>query len=109
MTIELLESLAVIITPLISAAQTVIVWWGIRAMIAANRERVAANAEANRQADQQHAEASRQADQRHTEASRQADQRHAEAMEALRQQGEDAARRHEETIAGLKALIERNR
>ena len=66
MTIELLAQLAVIITPVISAAQTVIVWWGIRAMIAANRERATANAETTRLADQ----------------------RHAETMEALRQQGE---------------------
>ena len=87
MTIELLAQLAVIITPVISAAQTVIVWWGIRAMIAANRERATANAETTRLADQRHADAMRLAD-----------QRHAETMEALRQQGE-----------ALKVLIERNR
>ena len=39
MNIELLESLAIIATPLISIVQTVIIWWGIREMVKANKDR----------------------------------------------------------------------
>ena len=108
MSIELLESLAVIATPIISIAQTVIVWWGIRAMVRANAARARAQAVDRQRDDQRHNEIMAY----HKEAARQADQRHAETMAALHQQGE-ALKQQGEALhqqgEALKALIEQNR
>ena len=77
--------IATIAQPLVAAAQVAVVWYGIRAMIGANQDRVDGAAEA-----------ARRADQRQSEDARRADQRHAEAMAALANQA-----------AALETLIER--
>ena len=106
----------------ISAAQTGIVYYGIRAMIRAadqrgrdaerdRTERAEAAADARREADRRHAEAMqaaeaarREADRRHAEAMqaaadarRESDRRHAEAMQA-------GAERHAENMAAVNAM-----
>ena len=106
----------------ISAAQTGIVYYGIRAMIRAadqrgrdaerdRTDRAEAAADARREADHRHAEAMqaaeaarREADRRHAEAMqaaadarRESDRRHAEAMQA-------SAERHTENMAAVNAM-----
>ena len=76
----------------ISAIQTGIVYYGIRAMIRATDRRSHDAAEAT-------AAARREADQRHAEAMKAGAERHAEAMKA-------GAERHAENMAALKALID---
>ena len=76
----------------ISAIQTGIVYYGIRAMIRATDRRSRDAAEAT-------AAARREADQRHAEAMQAGAERHAEAMRA-------GAERHAENMAALKALID---
>ena len=76
----------------ISAIQTGIVYYGIRAMIRATDRRSHDAAEAT-------AAARREADQRHAEAMQAGAERHAEAMRA-------GAERHAENMAALKALID---
>ena len=76
----------------ISAIQTGIVYYGIRAMIRATDRRSHDAAEAT-------AAARREADQRHAEAMKAGAERHAEAMRA-------GAERHAENMAALKALID---
>ena len=76
----------------ISAIQTGIVYYGIRAMIRATDRRSHDAAEAT-------AAARREADQRHAEAIQAGAERHAEAMKA-------GAERHTENMAALKALID---
>ena len=89
-----------IVAAIVGAGQIAVIWYGIRAMIAANDDRAAGAAEAGRRADQRHAEAGRRADQRHAEAQRSANQRHAEAIRLGDQ-------RHAEAMTALTALIER--
>ena len=83
----------------ISAIQTGIVYYGIRAMIRATDQR-GRDAERDRE---ERAEATaaarREADQRHAEAIQAGAERHAEAMRA-------GAERHAENMAALKALID---
>ena len=94
----------------ISAIQTGIVYYGIRAMIRATdqrgrdaerdrEERAEAAAAARREADQRHAEAMKAGAERHAEAIAASAERHAEAMKA-------GAERHAENMAALKALID---
>ena len=94
----------------ISAIQTGIVYYGIRAMIRATdqrgrdaerdrEERAEAAAAARREADQRHAEAMQAGAERHAEAITASAERHAEAMQA-------GAERHAENMAALKALID---
>ena len=94
----------------ISAIQTGIVYYGIRAMIRATdqrgrdaerdrEERAEAAAAARREADQRHAEAMQAGAERHAEAMKAGAERHAEAMQA-------GAERHAENMAALKALID---
>ncbi len=96
-----------VVAAVVGAGQIAVVWYGIRAMIAANDERAAGAAEAGRHAGKLAAESQRSADQRHKAAQRRADQRHAEAM----QRHADAMRlddqRHAEAMTALTALIER--
>ncbi len=89
-----------VVAAIVGAGQIAVIWYGIRAMIAANDDRAAGAAEAGRRADQRHAEAGRRADQRHAEAQRSANQRHAEAIRLGDQ-------RHAEAMTALTALIER--
>ena len=77
----------------ISAIQTGIVYYGIRAMVGANAERVEAAAEARREAERDRAERAEAA----AEARREADRRHAEAMQA-------SAERHAESMAAINAM-----
>ena len=77
----------------ISAIQTGIVYYGIRAMVGANAERVEAAAEARRDAERDRAERAEAA----AEARREADRRHAEAMQA-------SAERHAESMAAINAM-----
>ena len=99
----------------ISAAQTGIVYYGIRAMIRAadqrgrdaerdRTDRAEAAADARREADHRHAEAMqaaeaarREADRRHAEAMQAGAERHAEAMQA-------SAERHAENMAAVNAM-----
>ena len=75
------------------------IWYGIRAMIRANKER-AGILDRQREADEhRHDEAMR----RHDEAMQAGDQRHAEAMAALA----DQRRALEALIAGMETMIER--
>ena len=94
----------------ISAIQTGLVYYGIRAMIRATdqrgrdaerdrEERAEAAAAARREADQRHAEAMKAGAERHAEAMQAGAERHAEAMKA-------GAERHAENMAALKALID---
>ena len=94
----------------ISAIQTGIVYYGIRAMIRATdqrgrdaerdrEERAEAAAAARREADQRHAEAMKAGAERHAEAMKAGAERHAEAIAA-------SAERHTENMAALKALID---
>ena len=94
----------------ISAIQTGIVYYGIRAMIRATdqrgrdaerdrEERAEAAAAARREADQRHAEAMKAGAERHAEAIAASAERHAEAMKA-------GTERHAENMAALKALID---
>ena len=88
----------------ISAAQTGIVYYGIRAMIRAadqrgrdaerdRKDRAEAAADARRESDRRHAEAMQAA----ADARREADRRHAEAMQA-------SAERHAENMAAVNAM-----
>ena len=113
----------------ISAAQTGIVYYGIRAMIRAadqrgrdaerdRTDRAAAAADARREADRRHteamqaaAEARREADHRHAEAMqaaeaarREADRRHTEAMQAAADARRESDRRHAENMAAVNAM-----
>ena len=103
----------------ISAAQTGIVYYGIRAMIRAadqrgrdaerdRKDRADAAADARREADRRHAEAMQAGAERHAEAMqaaaeaaeaarRESDRRHAEAMQA-------SAERHAENMAAVNAM-----
>ena len=105
----------------ISAAQTGIVYYGIRAMIRAadqrgrdaerdRTERAEAAADARREADHRHAEAMqaaeaarREADRRHAEAMQASAERHAENMAAVNAMAATLA----ETTAALKVVVER--
>ncbi len=86
------------------------IWYGIRAMIRANRER-AVILDQQREADERrHAEAMRAGDQRHAEAMQAGDQRHAEAMAALNELIQAGQRQHEATMRVLErqgAALER--
>ena len=83
----------------ISAIQTGIVYYGIRAMIRATDQR-GRDAERDREERAEAAAAARrEADQRHAEAMKAGAERHAEAMQA-------GAERHAENMAALKALID---
>ena len=83
----------------ISAIQTGIVYYGIRAMIRATDLR-GRDAERDREERAEAAAAARrEADQRHAEAIAASAERHAEAMKA-------GAERHAENMAALKALID---
>ncbi len=105
----------------ISAIQTGIVYYGIRAMIRATdqrgrdaerdrEERAEAAAAARREADQRHAEAMKAGAERHAEAIAASAERHAEAMKAGAERHAEAmkagAERHAENMAALKALID---
>ena len=105
----------------ISAAQTGIVYYGIRAMIRAadqrgrdaerdRAERAEAAADARREADHRHAEAMqaaeaarRESDRRHAEAMQASAERHAENMAAVNAMAATLA----ETAAALKVVVER--
>ena len=83
----------------ISAIQTGLVYYGIRAMIRATDQR-GRDAERDREERAEAAAAARrEADQRHAEAMKAGADRHAEAMQA-------GAERHAENMAALKALID---
>ena len=96
----------------ISAAQTGIVYYGIRAMIRAadqrgrdaerdRTDRAEAAAEARREADHRHAEAMQAAEAARREAAdarREADRRHTEAMQAAEAARREADRRHAEAM-----------
>ena len=98
----------------ISAIQTGIVYYGIRAMIRATDRRshdaAEATAAARREADQRHAEAMQAGAERHAEAVKAGAERHAEAMKAGAERHAEAmqagAERHAENMAALKALID---
>ena len=84
---------------MISAIQTGLVYYGIRAMIRATDQR-GRDAERDREERAEAAAAARrEADRRHAEAMKAGADRHAEAMQA-------GAERHAENMAALKALID---
>ena len=83
----------------ISAIQTGLVYYGIRAMIRATDQR-GRDAERDREERAEAAAAARrEADRRHAEAMKASAERHAEAMQA-------GAERHAENMAAIKALID---
>ena len=96
------------VSALASAAAAAGIWYGIRAMIRANKER-AVILDRQREDDDKrheatmaaHAEAMAKADQRHEEAMA----AHAETMAAFAQQHQADERRHEENMTALKAMI----
>ena len=104
----------------IGAIQTGIVYYGIRAMVGANAERVEAAAEARREAERDRkeraeaaAEARREAERDRkeraeaaAEARREAERDRKERAEAAAEARREADRRHEESMAAIKALIE---
>ena len=93
------------------------IWFGIRAMVRANKER-AGILDQQREADERrHDEAMRRHDEamhrhdevmrHHDEAMRAGDQRHAEAMAALNELIQAGQRQHEATMRALETVIER--
>ena len=86
----------------IGAIQTGIVYYGIRAMVGANAERVEAAAEARREAERDRKERAEAA----AEARREAERDRKERAEAAAEARREADRRHEESMAAIKALIE---
>ena len=97
----------------ISAIQTGIVYYGIRAMVGANAERVEAAAEARREAERDRKERAEAA----AEARREADRRHEESMAAIKALIEGQAQTNAtlaantamlaEATAALKIVVER--
>ncbi len=91
----------------ISAIQTGIVYYGIRAMIRAtdrrSREAAEATAAARREADQRHAEAMQAGAERHAEAMQAGAERHAENMAAINAMAATLA----QATAALKLVVER--
>ena len=105
-TVEIATIAQPIVAALAAIGQIAVVAWGIRAMIAANRDRAAAAAKAVQRADERNEKAARRADERHEEAARRADERHKEAMAAHKTQAEADDKRHAEVMAVLKAQTE---
>ena len=91
----------------ISAIQTGIVYYGIRAMIRATDRRshdaAEATAAARREADQRHAEAMQAGAERHAEAMKAGAERHAENMAAINAMAATLA----QATAALKLVVER--
>ena len=89
---------------LVSAAAAGI-WYGIRAMIRANKERAVILDRQREDDDKRHAEAMAEGARRHEENMAEGARRHEETMAALAQQHQADERRHEENMTALKAMI----